>query len=64
MCAIYQLLHKTQNVTNLSDLLFFVLFCFQELCSDCDKLRQTVFKLATETEDDDSSLGKRMIKEF
>ncbi|XP_037545793.1 ADP-ribosylation factor-binding protein GGA3a [Nematolebias whitei] len=30
----------------------------KELYSDCDKLRQTVFKLATETEDDDSSLGE------
>ncbi|XP_014331622.1 ADP-ribosylation factor-binding protein GGA3 [Xiphophorus maculatus] len=30
----------------------------KELYNDCDKLRQTVFKLATETEDDDSSLGE------
>uniref|UniRef100_A0A8C6MFZ8 Golgi associated, gamma adaptin ear containing, ARF binding protein 3 n=1 Tax=Nothobranchius furzeri TaxID=105023 RepID=A0A8C6MFZ8_NOTFU len=30
----------------------------KELYNDCDKMRQTVFKLATETEDDDSSLGK------
>uniref|UniRef100_A0A1A7YYE8 Golgi associated, gamma adaptin ear containing, ARF binding protein 3 n=1 Tax=Iconisemion striatum TaxID=60296 RepID=A0A1A7YYE8_9TELE len=30
----------------------------KELYSDCDKMRQTVFKLATETEDDDSSLGE------
>ncbi|XP_046899513.1 ADP-ribosylation factor-binding protein GGA3a [Hypomesus transpacificus] len=29
----------------------------RELYGDCDKLRQTVFKLATETEDNDSSLG-------
>uniref|UniRef100_UPI0037E9A927 ADP-ribosylation factor-binding protein GGA3a n=1 Tax=Semicossyphus pulcher TaxID=241346 RepID=UPI0037E9A927 len=28
-----------------------------ELYRDCDKLRQTVFQLATETEDNDSSLG-------
>ncbi|KAM9314326.1 ADP-ribosylation factor-binding protein GGA3a [Pholidichthys leucotaenia] len=28
-----------------------------ELYSDCDKLRQTVIQLATETEDNDSSLG-------
>lgn len=31
---------------------------FQELYGDCDKLRQTVFQLATETEDDDHNLGK------
>ncbi|CAG5937674.1 unnamed protein product [Menidia menidia] len=30
----------------------------KELYIDCDKLRQTVFTLATETEDDDSSLGE------
>ncbi|XP_038125569.1 ADP-ribosylation factor-binding protein GGA3a [Cyprinodon tularosa] len=30
----------------------------KELYSDCDKLRQTVFKLATETEDNDSNLGE------
>ncbi|KAG8014891.1 ADP-ribosylation factor-binding protein GGA3, partial [Nibea albiflora] len=29
----------------------------EELYTDCDKLRQTVFQLATETEDNDSSLG-------
>ncbi|XP_044044984.1 ADP-ribosylation factor-binding protein GGA3a isoform X2 [Siniperca chuatsi] len=29
----------------------------RELYGDCDKLRQTVFQLATETEDNDSSLG-------
>ncbi|CAL8331740.1 unnamed protein product [Merluccius merluccius] len=29
----------------------------KELYGDCDKLRQTVFKLATETEDNDSNLG-------
>ncbi|CAL8328760.1 unnamed protein product [Lota lota] len=29
----------------------------RELYGDCDKLRQTVFKLATETEDNDSNLG-------
>ncbi|XP_047435313.1 ADP-ribosylation factor-binding protein GGA3a isoform X2 [Mugil cephalus] len=29
----------------------------RELYGDCDSLRQTVFKLATETEDNDSSLG-------
>ncbi|KAG7274561.1 hypothetical protein CRUP_018953, partial [Coryphaenoides rupestris] len=29
----------------------------RELYGDCDKLRQTVFKLATETEDNDSYLG-------
>ncbi|XP_068448515.1 ADP-ribosylation factor-binding protein GGA3a [Clinocottus analis] len=29
----------------------------RELCGDCDKLRQTVFQLATETEDNESSLG-------
>ncbi|KAJ3615047.1 hypothetical protein NHX12_018615, partial [Muraenolepis orangiensis] len=29
----------------------------RELYGDCDKLRQTVFKLATETEDNDSHLG-------
>uniref|UniRef100_A0A671VAB5 Golgi associated, gamma adaptin ear containing, ARF binding protein 3a n=1 Tax=Sparus aurata TaxID=8175 RepID=A0A671VAB5_SPAAU len=29
----------------------------KELYGDCDKLRQTVFQLATETEDNDSSLG-------
>ncbi|CAJ1053602.1 ADP-ribosylation factor-binding protein GGA3a [Xyrichtys novacula] len=29
----------------------------RELYVDCDKLRQTVFQLATETEDNDSSLG-------
>uniref|UniRef100_A0A673Z6W7 Golgi associated, gamma adaptin ear containing, ARF binding protein 3a n=1 Tax=Salmo trutta TaxID=8032 RepID=A0A673Z6W7_SALTR len=29
----------------------------KELYGDCDKLRGTVFKLATETEDNDSSLG-------
>lgn len=30
----------------------------QELYDDCDKLRQTVIELATESEDNDSSLGK------
>uniref|UniRef100_A0A3Q2Q860 Golgi associated, gamma adaptin ear containing, ARF binding protein 3a n=1 Tax=Fundulus heteroclitus TaxID=8078 RepID=A0A3Q2Q860_FUNHE len=30
----------------------------KDLYSDCDKLRQTVFKLATETEDDDNGLGE------
>ncbi|XP_059902930.1 ADP-ribosylation factor-binding protein GGA3-like [Gadus macrocephalus] len=29
----------------------------RELYGDCDKLRQTVFKLATETEDNDNNLG-------
>lgn len=29
----------------------------RELYADCDRLRQTVFQLATETEDNDSSLG-------
>ncbi|XP_022620781.1 ADP-ribosylation factor-binding protein GGA3-like isoform X3 [Seriola dumerili] len=29
----------------------------KELYGDCDKLRQTVFQLATETEDNDSNLG-------
>ncbi|KAK2816868.1 hypothetical protein Q5P01_025059 [Channa striata] len=29
----------------------------RELYGDCDKLRQTVFQLATETEDNDTSLG-------
>ncbi|XP_035516416.1 ADP-ribosylation factor-binding protein GGA3a [Morone saxatilis] len=29
----------------------------RELYGDCDKLRQTVFQLATETEDNDNSLG-------
>ncbi|XP_069553330.1 ADP-ribosylation factor-binding protein GGA3a [Brachyistius frenatus] len=29
----------------------------RELYGDCDKLKQTVFQLATETEDNDSSLG-------
>ncbi|XP_019715002.1 ADP-ribosylation factor-binding protein GGA3-like, partial [Hippocampus comes] len=28
-----------------------------ELCSDCDKLRQTVCQLATETDDNDANLG-------
>jgi hypothetical protein len=36
-----------------------VSFSFQELYGDCDKLRGTVFKLATETEDNDSSLGNQ-----
>lgn len=31
----------------------------QELYDDCTKLRQTVIQLATESEDNDSSLGKR-----
>uniref|UniRef100_A0A8C7UTV9 Golgi associated, gamma adaptin ear containing, ARF binding protein 3a n=1 Tax=Oncorhynchus mykiss TaxID=8022 RepID=A0A8C7UTV9_ONCMY len=31
----------------------------KELYGDCDKLRGTVFKLATETEDNDSSLGNQ-----
>ncbi|KAJ3614931.1 hypothetical protein NHX12_018500 [Muraenolepis orangiensis] len=31
----------------------------EELYGDCDKLRQTVFKLATETEDNDSHLGTK-----
>lgn len=30
----------------------------QELYDDCDKLRHTVIELATESEDNDSSLGK------
>lgn len=30
----------------------------QELYEDCDKLRRTVIELATESEDNDSSLGK------
>lgn len=30
----------------------------QELYDDCDKLRQTVIRLATESEDNDSSLGE------
>lgn len=30
----------------------------QELYDDCDKLRQTVIQLATESEDNDSSLGE------
>uniref|UniRef100_A0A8C1ZXG0 Golgi associated, gamma adaptin ear containing, ARF binding protein 3b n=1 Tax=Cyprinus carpio TaxID=7962 RepID=A0A8C1ZXG0_CYPCA len=32
--------------------------CVQELYERCDKLRRTAFKLATEAEDNDSSLGK------
>uniref|UniRef100_A0AAR2LMY0 Golgi associated, gamma adaptin ear containing, ARF binding protein 3a n=1 Tax=Pygocentrus nattereri TaxID=42514 RepID=A0AAR2LMY0_PYGNA len=32
----------------------------KDLHDDCDKLRTTVFKLATETEDDDSSLGRNL----
>lgn len=39
-------------------------FCFQELYGDCDKLRQTVVQLATETEDNDSSLGKKLCDLF
>uniref|UniRef100_A0A7N8XRK0 Golgi associated, gamma adaptin ear containing, ARF binding protein 3a n=1 Tax=Mastacembelus armatus TaxID=205130 RepID=A0A7N8XRK0_9TELE len=31
----------------------------RELYGDCDKLRQTVFQLATEAEDNDSTLGKK-----
>ncbi len=52
-------------LNTLIDLMFFCLFicfCFffsQELYNDCDKLRQTVFQLATETEDNDSSLGEK-----
>lgn len=34
-----------------------VVFSFQELYGDCDKLRGTVFKLTTENEDNDGSLG-------
>lgn len=34
-------------------------FFLQELYGDCDKFRQRVFQLATETEDNDSSLGKK-----
>uniref|UniRef100_A0A8C6MEC5 Golgi associated, gamma adaptin ear containing, ARF binding protein 3 n=1 Tax=Nothobranchius furzeri TaxID=105023 RepID=A0A8C6MEC5_NOTFU len=38
---------------------FYLTYAFlNELYNDCDKMRQTVFKLATETEDDDSSLGE------
>lgn len=33
--------------------------CVQELYERCDKLRRTAFKLATEAEDNDSSLGKQ-----
>jgi len=38
---------------------YILLLFFQELYGDCEKLRQTVFQLATETEDNESSLGKR-----
>lgn len=39
----------------------FVLFFPQELYSECDKLRQTVCQMASESEDNDSSLGKNKI---
>lgn len=42
-----------------SHIIIGVAFSFQELYGDCDKLRGTVFKLATETEDNDSSLGNQ-----
>lgn len=32
-------------------------FVFQELYERCDKLRRAAFKMATETEDNDTSLG-------
>lgn len=38
-------------------LLLVLFFSFQELYGDCDKLRGTVFKLTTENEDNDGSLG-------
>lgn len=33
------------------------MFSFQDLYERCDKLRRTAFKMATETEDNDTSLG-------
>lgn len=33
----------------------------QDLYGDCDKLRQSVFQIATETEDHDNSLGKKAL---
>lgn len=38
----------------------FFLFFLQELYRECDKLRQTVCQFATESEDNDSSLGKNL----
>lgn len=35
-----------------------IFIVFQELYDRCDKLRRTAFKLATETEDNDASLGE------
>lgn len=43
-----------------SDGTLFFLFCLQELYRECDKLRQTVCQFATESEDNDSSLGKNL----
>lgn len=40
--------------------LFFFKFFLQELYRECDKLRQTVCLFATESEDNDSSLGKNL----
>lgn len=67
--------HQTETVTSSRwDLsLFFLSFsftlyiflshavtlCVQELYERCDKLRRTAFKLATETEDHDTSLGNK-----
>lgn len=58
-CFLYALIQlcliEIQDVT----FQFYFKLSFQELYGDCDKLRQTVFQLATETEDNDSNLGKK-----
>uniref|UniRef100_A0A673LEJ0 ADP-ribosylation factor-binding protein GGA3-like n=1 Tax=Sinocyclocheilus rhinocerous TaxID=307959 RepID=A0A673LEJ0_9TELE len=45
------------NVKLLSEMLKITLPSLEELYERCDKLRRTAFKLATEAEDNDSSLG-------
>lgn len=45
-----------------SDLRF--TFLLQELYGNCDRLRQTVSQVATETEDNDGSLGKQSCNLF
>lgn len=50
-----------QFVPGIQNIFLFFLFFPQELYSECDKLRQTVCQMASESEDNDSSLGKNEI---
>lgn len=52
-------MYKHQLSFNMLMFISILKFLVQELYGDCDKLRQTVSQLATETEDNDGNLGNK-----